>query len=363
MSRTVVSHVQTDIGRKRDHNEDSFVWLQNLWGKPSITLIGAIDGVGGYAGGKEAADIAKTTIENYLQHFSFGSPLQLIKEAIITANNNINEKREELDLPRMSCVITIAVLDAEKEMMYLGHVGDSRGYLLRKGELIKLTKDHSVVGFKEDNGFLTEEEAMHHPLRNEISKMLGEQILDSNDEDSYIDLLEHSFLPEDVILLCSDGLTDLVNRQGIIEILSQEIGLPEKAQQLINKANDLGGKDNITVSLATYHTQSPRAKRAYKNTIEVPIEDDVTTTSTADKKVITKKKEWWWLLPVVFLAGFLANWIGTKNIILHEKENRDTVYIKDTLPVMDSLFNQDTLIQATDTIYRDSTRNQNTTGY
>ena len=103
MSRTIVSHVQTDIGRRRDNNEDSFVWLQNLWGKSSTTLIGAIDGVGGYEGGEEAAAIAKTTIENYLQHFSFGAPLQLLKEAIISANNNIHKKRFEANLLMSYC--------------------------------------------------------------------------------------------------------------------------------------------------------------------------------------------------------------------------------------------------------------------
>ena len=106
------------------------------------------------------------------------------------------------------------------------------------------------------------------PLRNEISKMLGEQQLDANDNEAYIDIFEHSFLPGDVVLVCSDGLTDLVNRQGITEVLSQNISMEEKAQLLIDRANASGGKDNITVGLATYHAKPSRKKKAYKNTIE-----------------------------------------------------------------------------------------------
>ncbi|MCH5598338.1 PP2C family protein-serine/threonine phosphatase [Niabella ginsengisoli] len=264
MSRTIVSHVQTDIGRKRDNNEDNFVWLQSLWSKSTIALVGAIDGVGGYDGGEEASAIAKTTIENYLQNFSFGAPLQLLKEAFINANNAINQKRSEADLQRMSCVASLAILDAEKELMYVAHVGDSRGYIFRNDELIKITKDHSAVGFKEDRGFLTEEEAMHHPNRNEISKMLGEYMIDANDSEGYFDFFEHSFLPGDIVLFCSDGLTDLLNKQGISNVLTQNISLKEKVQLLIDGANDLGGKDNITVALAGYVSKAPAKKEVIR---------------------------------------------------------------------------------------------------
>ncbi|MFT4094213.1 MAG: protein phosphatase 2C domain-containing protein [Niabella sp.] len=363
MNRMITSYVQTDIGRRRDNNEDNFVWLQSLWGKPGMALIGAIDGVGGYDGGEEASAIAKNTIEHYLQHFSFGSPLQLLKEAIITANNAINKRRAEADLERMSCVLSAAILDAEKELLYLGHVGDSRGYVYRNGELIKITKDHSTVGFKEDNGYLTEEEAMHHPQRNEISKILGEYPLDANDTEGYLEIKEHSFLPGDIVLFCSDGLTDLVNRQGMIDILSRELSLQQKVQLLIDKANELGGKDNITVALASYTVKRPGKKKTYKNTIEVPIENDPDPQPAAGKAP-RKKKEWWWLLPAAFLAGFLANWTGTKRILSPGKVNPvDTIYVRDSTPLMDTVPLNDTLMQATDTIFRDSSRNHNTTGY
>ncbi|MCH5719145.1 PP2C family protein-serine/threonine phosphatase [Niabella hibiscisoli] len=233
--------------------------------------------------------MAKSTIENYLQNFSFGAPLQLLKEAFINANNAIHTRRVEAGLQRMSCVASLAILDAEKEMMYVAHVGDSRGYVFRNGELIKITQDHSTVGFKEDKGFLTEEEAMLHPQRNEISKMLGEYMIDANDSEGYFDFFEHSFLPGDIVLFCSDGLTDLVNREGMGSILLPTATLKAKAQQLIDAANELGGKDNITVALATYAGKAPAKKKAYKNTIEVPISEEEDLLTIMDKKPARKK--------------------------------------------------------------------------
>lgn len=363
MSRTIESYVQTDIGRQRDNNEDSFVWLQNLWAQPGTALVGAIDGVGGYEGGEEASAIAKSSIENYLQNFSFGAPLNLLKEAMIGANNNIHTKRTEANLPRMSCVASVGFLDAEKEMMYVAHVGDSRGYVYRNGELLKITKDHSTVGYKEDSGYLTEEEAMHHPNRNEISKMLGEYMIDANDSEGYFDFFEHSFLPGDIVLFCTDGLTDLVKKQEIAETLLSNLPLKDKAQLLIDKANNLGGKDNITVALASYQTKQTAKKRTYK-AIEVPINNDEDLFSIVNKKPPRKKKQWLWLLPVVFLAGFLANWVGTKSLVHPGSANsRDTLYLRDTIVVPDSLYRKDTLVQATDTIFNDSARNRSNTGY
>ncbi len=360
MIRNIVSHVQTDAGRMRQQNEDNFVWLQSLWLKPSMALIGAIDGVGGYEGGAEAADIAKNTMEQFFQNFSFGTPLQLLKESFTNVNNAIHNKRSENSLLyRMSCVATVGILDAEKELMYVAHVGDSRGYVYRNKELIKITKDHSSVGFKEDNGYFTEEEAMHHPNRNMIDKMLGEYLVDANDTDGYFDFFEHSFIPGDIVLFCSDGLTDLVNKQGIIDVLSTDEGIAVKAQQLIDKANALGGKDNITVALATYKAANISGSKTRKKTIEVPVKDEKikyieTHTPAAPRK---KKAQWWWLL-VVFLVGFLANWAGTKKLLLPGSVNpSDTIYIRDTIIIPNTLLQKDSLVQATDTIFKNAASN------
>ncbi|MFT3904616.1 MAG: protein phosphatase 2C domain-containing protein [Niabella sp.] len=364
MSRKIISCALTDLGRKRTENEDNFVWVKELWGKPSATLLGAIDGVGGYEGGAEAALIAKQTIEEYLQNFSFGAPLQLLKEAIINANNNIHVRRAtHPDLSRMSCVLSVAVLDAEKEMMYIGHVGDSRGYVYRNGQMLKVTKDHSVVGMKEDNGFLTEEEAMQHPRRNEISKMLGEVNLTNDDPERYIEMSEHSFLPGDIALFCSDGLTDLVNKADMSAILSQPGTLRKKAQSLIARANDLGGKDNITVTLAGYNAPKKQTgkKADNKNIIEVPIiesDESETITNALSSKRSKKKVSWVLYVGLAALLGFAANWWGTRSWLNTPVPVplKDTVYLRvDSLGKIDTLWH-DTLINATDTIYKNSSK-------
>ena len=369
-ARKIISHVQTDLGRRRHENEDNFVWLPSLWQKDELTLIGAIDGVGGYDGGAEAAEIAKKMIEEYLLNFSAGAPLHLLKEAIINANNKIVEiRRSNATLERMSCVLSVAILDAVKEMMYVGHVGDSRGYVFRNGEMLKVTKDHSSVGMKEDSGYLTEEEAMHHPRRNEISKMLGEIMIDAEDSEGYIDMTEHSYLPFDIALFCSDGLTDLVTKAQMVGILSQEKTLSEKAQMLIDKANELGGKDNITVALADYKAKKSDSKKLYKRAIEVPIDEEgAPLTNLTTTKKTRKKKGWLLLIPLAFLLGFAANWNGTKNWFPPKAADNVVVslsYKMDTLPVNDSLYplRHDTMLQqATDTIKKDTARN-NLIGY
>jgi PPM family protein phosphatase len=355
MSRNVISYSQTDTGLKRTENEDRFVWVQNLWNKPEMAIIGAIDGVGGYEGGAEAAELAKSVIENYFQNFSFGSPLQLLKEAVINSNNEIHKRRaSNPNLNRMSCVMSVGVLDAERERIYVAHVGDSRGYIYRESNLLKLTKDHSLVGMKEDSGFLTEEEAMHHPRRNEISKMLGEVLLDAEDNEQYLEITEHSFIPNDIALFCSDGLTDLVNSENIKNILSRAEPLSNKAQLLIDKANSLGGKDNITIALATYTApKKSDRKRVDKNTIEIPVGDENGLPSVSVKP--SKKKvnyRLWLLLLMAVLLGFLANWYGTKNLLHVKRNNIDTLqHLSDSTKLIDSLRMRDTLINATDTIY------------
>ncbi|WP_300599577.1 protein phosphatase 2C domain-containing protein [Niabella sp.] len=373
MSRTVVLYGQTDLGRKREENEDNFIAVPELWATPSRALAGAIDGVGGYEGGAEAALIAKETIEGYLQHFSFGAPQQLLKEAAIAANNKIFEQRRENEaLNRMSCVFSVAVLDADKEMMYVAHVGDSRGYVYRNGSMLKITRDHSSVGMKEDSGYLTEAEAMQHPRRNEISKMAGDLFLDAEDSNQYFDIGEHSFLPGDIALFCSDGLTDLVTQAQMAEILSSSGSLPLKTQQLIDKANELGGKDNITVVLATYTAAKKPGRKRTREAIEIPIAAPDYESNEAMPVMHTtssKKKINIWPVIIAFIVGFLMNWTGTKSFFATKEQPAivpdPTIVPVDSLPITDSarLRQLDTLINATDTIYRDSVRRNALQGY
>jgi serine/threonine protein phosphatase PrpC len=235
----------TDTGKVRTNNEDTFV--AQTTGKRFI-LACVIDGVGGYNGGEVAAAIAR---EQIIRHMN-GVEEEVIPamiEALKLASKSIYMRRQaEKELESMACVATMAIVDTESNQFYYAHVGDTRLYLLRDGSLVKISKDHSFVGFLEDSGRLTESAAMGHPKRNEINKALGfDQLIDTDNE--YIETGQSPFLPGDMLLLCSDGLTDMADKQTITNIITQNTSLPQKAAKLIEAANNNGGNDNVTVVL------------------------------------------------------------------------------------------------------------------
>ncbi len=235
----------TDTGRVRDNNEDTFIAQQTANG---LIVACVIDGVGGYHGGEVAAEIARQEVINQLNRTQ-GDIIAGMTAAFKQASKNIYQRRkEEKELESMACVATLAVIDITSNQFYYAHVGDTRLYLLRDGSLVKITKDHSFVGFLEDSGRLTESAAMNHPKRNEINKALGFDTAIATDE-SYIETGQSPFLPGDALLLCSDGLTDLVDKEVMTRIVTQPVTLEQKAAQLIDAANRAGGKDNITVVL------------------------------------------------------------------------------------------------------------------
>ncbi|MGN8059186.1 PP2C family protein-serine/threonine phosphatase [Pedobacter sp. 22163] len=236
----------TDTGKSRDNNEDSFI-VKSLT-NDQLILAAVIDGVGGYHGGEVAASIAT---EQMSMQFS-DRPADLISQMIMAFRNTneviIAKKQTDAGLSEMACVATMVIADIENNQFYYAHVGDTRLYLLRDGSLIKISKDHSFVGFLEDSGRLDEAAAMQHPKRNEINKAIGFSDQIATDE-SYIETGQSPFLPGDLLLLCSDGLTDMVNRQDITTLLLQGDTLAKKAGNLISLANENGGRDNITVVL------------------------------------------------------------------------------------------------------------------
>jgi serine/threonine protein phosphatase PrpC len=236
----------TDTGKVRGNNEDTFILQPSNGGE--YILASAIDGVGGYSGGEIAAALARESIIEYFAHPN-GDINAMMAQALITANEKIyHEKIEVKEHDSMACVLTLAVVDIKNNEFHYIHVGDTRLYLLRDGSLVKLTKDQSFVGFLEDSGRLTEEAAMTHPKRNEINKALGFGRVLEGDAD-YFESGKSPFLPGDIILLCSDGLTDMVNKQDITDIMTKDITLEEMARELIDAANSKGGKDNITAVL------------------------------------------------------------------------------------------------------------------
>ncbi|MHA4896608.1 PP2C family protein-serine/threonine phosphatase [Pedobacter sp. PWIIR3] len=250
----------TDIGKVRSNNEDTFIAKDTAAGDYIIACV--IDGVGGYSGGEIAAEIAKLSI---LEHLSKpqGDILSLMKQAISEADSKIlAEKQQAKELENMACVLTLAMVDLSKNMLFYVHVGDTRMYLCRDNSLVKITSDQSFVGFMEDTGRLTEEEAMKHPKRNEINKALGFGV-NLVHQDDYIEMGQSPFLPGDLLLICSDGLSDMVNKNEIVNALHRGKDLTGKGTNLIVAANKNGGTDNITVVLVE-NTNAPIKHEATK---------------------------------------------------------------------------------------------------
>lgn len=266
---------QTDVGQRRRDNQDTFI-SKPLW-SDSDALLAAIDGVGGYAGGDRAAQIARDAIEAYMAKPT-GDTLTMLREAVVYANNQIVEqRRQEPNLARMCCVLTVTVADVKAQRILFAHVGDTRMYRFREGELYKLTHDHSIVGVREDAGQLNEREAMNHPRRNEILRDVGSTPHRVDDPD-FLESGETEFLPGDTLLLCSDGLTDMLNRAQIAEVLEQEISIDEQVDELIRRANEQGGHDNITVVMARFPARADDVK-----TTAAPGEPTVSTPVAAPK--------------------------------------------------------------------------------
>ncbi|MFL6259675.1 MAG: protein phosphatase 2C domain-containing protein [Thermoanaerobaculia bacterium] len=231
----------SDPGRARDNNEDRVLC------DPERGIYAVIDGVGGESGGEIAAQTAMEILQARLSRRTTDAS-RLIREAIALANKQIWEKSSANPaLAGMACVLTVAVVDAGQ--VTVGHVGDSRLYLLKPGQIKKITKDHSPVGSREDTGEISEAEAMAHPRRNEIFRDVGSAPHEP-DEEGFIDITRIAFEPDSALLICSDGLSDLVASQAILATVEADAGNPKQAAQaLIDAANQAGGKDNVSVVL------------------------------------------------------------------------------------------------------------------
>lgn len=235
----------TDTGRIRQNNEDVFVRLP-LWEEQALLAV-VIDGMGGYEGGEVAARIAADSIVDYLTKSSHIDSGQSLKEAFIFANNAIYAERiSHPQYEQMACVATALLVVPEESLVYMAHVGDTRCYRLFEGELHKMSHDHSPVGQYEDQNMISEEKAMAHPMRNVVERCLGEQHKEQDVED-FVEQVTFSLLPNSIWMLCSDGLTDMVNARGIQEILMKDVSPADLAHSLVDAANAAGGKDNVTV--------------------------------------------------------------------------------------------------------------------
>jgi len=236
-----ISGAATDMGLVRMSNEDRY----GIDDANGIFLV--VDGVGGHAAGEIAAETAVEIIREELLD-NTGSAEERVRRAIAAANNRIYEMaRDAQDLHGMACVLTLAVVDQSD--MVIGHVGDSRLYLIWNGAIRKLTSDHSPVGEGEDCGELSEEQAMLHPRRNEVFRDVGTRLHRPGDE-GFVEIRRCRFKPDAAFLLCSDGLSDLLPSAAIRDIVERYEGDPERvARELVEAANEAGGKDNITALL------------------------------------------------------------------------------------------------------------------
>ena len=231
----------SDVGRKRTENEDRFF----IDAHRGIFLV--VDGLGGHAAGERAAEIAVDIISTRLSRRT-GASDKRIQEAFALASTEIFEAASRHpQWAGMACVATVALI--EEDQVTVGHVGDSRLYLLTPGRIEKITRDHSPVGELEDSQRLSEDAAMRHPRRSEVYRDLGSTAHTPNDTD-FVEI--HSFaLPQPAaLLLCSDGLTDQMTAADIRRLIEHHAGDPEKAARaLVEAANEAGGKDNVTVVL------------------------------------------------------------------------------------------------------------------
>ena len=337
--RTITFFGNTDMGQIRSNNEDAFI-AQHIWDKKHILAV-AIDGVGGYEGGEIAASLAQKSIIEYLESYSNGERLELLKQAVIFANNRIYSERKNLpQYSSMSCVLTAVLVETESKRINMAHIGDTRLYQYTNGEIVKLSHDHSLVGYREEIGELTEEEAMKHPQRNVIGRDVGSQFLESSGDD-YIEVESFPLIPNSILLLCSDGLCDMITSEQMRTELEKEISVKEKVDNLIKEANKAGGKDNITVVLV--ESIDPEYLSQNENDIEedqtltkvhiteIPVEDANTKSRT---KVSTSRIFSIILISIflVMIGYFLGGFTGHRVLptIFTKNLQKDTILVEHT---------------------------------
>ena len=232
---------KTDIGKVREINQD-YYYTSDENSVPKLCILA--DGMGGYKGGEIASKLAVESAKKYIENnfsnnFSEKEEiLKLIGNAVEYANMVVYEKSKEIkELEGMGTTLEICLIYNNKA--YIGHVGDSRIYRIRKDVIRKLTKDHSYVQQLVEDKKITREEAKVHPKKNMLTRALGCT--------PYVepDLRARNFEKGDIFIMCSDGLTNMVEEKRIYELIKQDIS--KATNNLINEANSAGGYDNITV--------------------------------------------------------------------------------------------------------------------
>ncbi len=314
---------RTDVGKARDHNEDSFLvadlTTRNASLQPDVrahevgrrgSLFMVADGMGGAAAGEVASEMATSTVYNHMitqwgndqevteQRFAYR-----LKEAVELANQQIHEyAKGHLEVRGMGTTTTAA--GVFEGALYLTQIGDSRGYLVRQGRIAQITKDQSLMQRLVDAGELTEEEAAVSERRNIILQALGP------DPHVKVDLTRQELRSGDVLVMCSDGLSGLVKKEEILSTVTQATDLVAACKELIDLANSRGGPDNITCIVARFGGDGlpapdgtePLGHQVYplldteSTTEPVPVykpEDEAGRKTEAAPRKSDPKKKWW----------------------------------------------------------------------
>lgn len=242
----MITFYQTDPGKVRSHNEDSVTIVKN---NNDEYLIVVADGMGGH----KAGEVASSLVVNELsKRFSMLSSMGTKEEAVVWLKEIIDEinvkilryAEEHVDASGLGTTCVCSLIT--KDFLLFGNIGDSSGYVYKKGKLYKVTKDHTLVNILLENGELTESDAKNHPQKNVLMKALGaaERIeMDIFDVERNVD----------GVLLCSDGLTNMISVEQMEKILGDgELDLEGQVGKMINKANMRGGNDNITVACVRF---------------------------------------------------------------------------------------------------------------
>jgi protein phosphatase len=234
---------KTDIGKLRQRNEDYVGIFTN---QAQVKFAVVADGLGGYQGGDVASEMAVSHLGHFFETTNFVLPeigAKWLEDEVKKENQLILKRASQFqDLNGMGTTLVCALFFTNQAV--LANIGDSRGYLLRDSKLFQLTEDHSLVNELVKRGEISFEQARHHPQKNIITRTLGistEAVLDEH----LVELKE-----DDQLLLCTDGLTNMLADSQIKEVLQQPISLQTKCELLISQANEAGGKDNITALLA-----------------------------------------------------------------------------------------------------------------
>ncbi len=237
----IKAYAKSDIGKLRESNQD-YYYISNSLDEVQLYILA--DGMGGYNGGEIASKLAVQTAKSYIEN-NFkeiekdrDSIIQLVASSMEYANMVVYEKsKESKELEGMGTTLEICLIYNNRA--FIGHVGDSRIYRIRKEFMRKLTQDHSYVQKLVKDGTITQEEATHHPQKNMLMKALGCNAFVEPD------VMAKGFLKEDILVMCSDGLTNLVAQEEIFKFAKKDI--EQAPKDLIEIANKNGGYDNITV--------------------------------------------------------------------------------------------------------------------